>query len=378
MESLDGGAAKARTSTRDLQVVQRKLTAWFERTLPPGSQPRLSPLRQPAKAGMSSETLLFDMTWLENGVVREGSFVGRLPPPTDACPLFPSYDFDLQVSVMRLVGARSGVPVPAVPWQERDPTAIGVPFFVMERSGGEVVPDNPPYIFGGWLRDANDAQLDRIERELLAVIAGVHGIVATPAETTFLQRHAPGDTPMRRHLAHERAYYDWGRNGLHVPLVEHLFDWLEDHWPAREGEAVVSWGDARPANVLWRDWQAVAVLDWEEATMAPRELDVGYTIFFHQYFRSFGRAMSGVDAMVGFLRRDNVVATYEKLTAARLHDVDWYITYGLLRQSLVEIRISQRRILFGELAAPVDTNDFIYTRPLIERVLAGDRDIWAL
>ena len=366
-----------RTSTRDRGELHRRLTAWFESTLPPGSRPVLSSLGQPAKAGMSSETLLFDMTWLQNGAERCGSFVGRLPPPADACPLFPTYDFDLQVAVMRLVAERSRVPVPAVPWQERDAGAIGVPFFVMTRADGEVVPDNPPYIFGGWLRDADDARLARIEREFVSVLAGVHGIDAVPSETEFLQRHAPGDTPLRRHFAHERAYYEWGRNGLSVPLVEQLFDWLESRWPAGEGKAVVSWGDARPANILWQDCKAAAVLDWEEATMAPRELDVGYAIFFHQYFRSFGRAMTGVDAMSSFLRRDNVVAAYEKLAGARLHGVDWYVTYGLLRQSLVEIRISQRRILFGEMERPGDANDYIYTRHLIERVLGGDREIWA-
>ena len=369
--------ARVRTSTRDLEEIHRRLTAWFETALPSGSRPSLSAFSKPAKAGMSSETLLFDMTWIEDGAERRGRFVGRLPPPADACPLFPAYDFDLQVSVMRLVGARSGVPVPAVPWQERDSSVLGVPFFVMRRIEGDVVPDNPPYIFGGWLREAGPHQYSRIEHELLSVIAGVHGVEAAPEETAFLQRRAPGATPMRRHFAHERAYYEWGRQGLRFPLVERLFGWLESHWPGREGPAVVSWGDARPANILWRDWKAVAVLDWEEATLAPRELDVGYTIFFHQYFRSFGRAMTGVDAMTDFLRRDDVVATYEKLTGARLSDIDWYITYGLLRQSLVEVRISQRRILFGEMAAPADTDDYIYARPLIERVLAGDRDVWA-
>ncbi len=326
---------------------------------------------------MSSETLLFDMTWLENGVECSGGFVARMPPPADACPLFPAYDLDLQASVMRLASARSQVPVPVVVWQERDAAAIGVPFFVMTRIDGQVVPDNPPYIFGGWLRDADDVQLATMERELLAIIAAVHGIDATPQETAILHRHAPGDTSLRRHFAHERAYYEWGRNGMNFPLVEQLFDWLQARWPVHEGPPVISWGDARPANVLWRNWEAVGVLEWEEATMAPRELDVGYTIFFHQYFRSFGRAATGVDAMSGFLRRDRVVAAYERLTGTRLHDVDWYITYGLLRQSLVEIRISQRRILFGEMERPGETNEYLYTRPLIERVLAGERDVWA-
>jgi hypothetical protein len=38
---------------------------------------------------MSSETLLFDLSWQENGSERTGRFVGRLPPPADTFPLFP-------------------------------------------------------------------------------------------------------------------------------------------------------------------------------------------------------------------------------------------------------------------------------------------------
>ena len=125
---------------------------------------------------MSSETLLFDMRWRANGAERSGRFVARLPPPADAFPLFPRYDFDMQVGVMRLVGSRSDIAVPRVPWQERGSEALGAPFFVMEHIDGEMVPDNPPYVFGGWLAGATAAQQDTVQQELLRVLAGVHGI----------------------------------------------------------------------------------------------------------------------------------------------------------------------------------------------------------
>ena len=366
-----------RTSNRDPVELHARLGAWFGRTLGPGSNPRLSPLTSPGKAGMSSETLLFDMRWNENGAARNGRFVARLPPPADAFPLFPRYDFDMQTRVMRLVGSRSAVAVPKVPWQERDSEALGVPFFVMERIDGEMVPDNPPYVFGGWLAGAPAAQQDQVEQELLCVMAGIHGIEASAEETAFLQIAHDGVTPLRRHFARERALYEWGRNGMRFAPVERLFDWLEAHWPSHEGAAVVNWGDARPANVLWRDFRAVGVLDWELAMLGPREMDVGYLIFFHRYFRHVAKLMAGIDAMPGFLRRDEVVAAYERRTGARLHDIDWYISYGLLQQAVVEIRLSQRRILFGEMERPACTDEYIYSRRLIGQVVSGDRDVWA-
>ena len=365
-----------RTSTRDPAELHSLLSAWFERTLSAQSRPRLSALSSPGKAGMSSETLLFDMQWNEQGQERSGSFVARLPPPADAFPLFPRYDFDLQVNVMRLVSSHTNVPVPGVPWQERSSEALGVPFFVMERIDGAMVPDSPPYVFGGWLADASPAQQRQVQDEMLRAIAGIHGIRADAGEIAFLNIDQPGETALRRHFARERALYEWGRGELRFPLVERLFDWLETHWPAQEGEPVVSWGDARPANALWRDTHIVAVLDWELAMLGPREMDVGYLIFFHQYFRHIAKVIAGIDAMPDFLRRDTVVARYEALTGVQLGDIDWYINYGLLQQSVIDIRVTQRRILFGELERPQHSDEYLYGRHLVERVLAGDRGIW--
>lgn len=366
-----------RTSTRDPQELHSRLTAWFETVLGCDSHPRLSPFSSPGKAGMSSETLLFDMSWNEDGRERSGRFVARLPPPDDAFPLFPRYDFDLQVNVMRLVGSRSAVPVPGVPWQERSAEAIGVPFFVMERIDGDMVPDTPPYVFGGWLAEASAANQQLAEQELIAAVAGIHAIQASAAETAFLEIDQPGSTPLRRHFARERALYEWGHNGMRFELVERLFDWLEARWPAREGPAVLSWGDARPANALWRDFRIVGVLDWELAMLGPREMDVGYLIFFHQYFRHIARLVAGMDAMPDFLRRDAVVAAYEARTGTRLHDIDWYITYGLLQQSVIDIRVTQRRILFGETERPQNNDEYLFGRRLIEELLDGDQYIWS-
>ena len=110
-----------RTSNRDPVELHARLGAWFARTLGPGSNPRLSPLTSPGKAGMSSETLLFELHWNERGSERSGRFVARLPPPADAFPLFPRYDFDLQVEAMRLVGRHHEAPVPRRPGPGRPP-----------------------------------------------------------------------------------------------------------------------------------------------------------------------------------------------------------------------------------------------------------------
>ena len=52
-----------------------------------------------------------------------------------------------------------------------------------------------------------------------------------------------------------------GADGRHSALVERLGGWLEAHWPRHEGPALLSWGDSRYGNLMYRDFEPVAVLD---------------------------------------------------------------------------------------------------------------------
>jgi aminoglycoside phosphotransferase (APT) family kinase protein len=82
---------------------------------------------------------------------------------------------------------------------------------------------------------------------------------------------------LRQHVDAQRAYYRWALadDGVRIPLIERTFEWLEQHWPAEPGPNVLSWGDARIGNVMYQDFEPVAVFDWEMAALGPRELDLG-------------------------------------------------------------------------------------------------------
>ncbi len=370
---------QAKTSTRDLGEIRQRLTAWMTKTLGPAAEPRISDLRNPAGSGMSSETLLFDMTWKENGVERSGAFAGRMPPASDAYPVFPKYDLELQANVMRLVGKHSAVKVPKVVWSESSPEPLGMPFFIMERVEGMSVADNPPYLFSGWLREARPEDQAKIQQQLIATVAELHAIKTSDADIAFLHSEFPGETPMRRLLAQNKAYYDWAREDLRVPLIEQLMAWLEDNWPENEGKGdhVISWGDARPGNMLWKNFEVQAVLDWEMATFGPRELDVAWIIYLHKYFQAIAVANGFPTApMPDFLRRDDVVSAYEKLTGYKVRDINWYLAFSLLRLTIPEIRFAKRAIHFGERVADSDPHNYLRNRPLIQGILQG-QDVWA-
>ena len=333
-------------SSRDREELRVRLESWLAGRLPVGADPKVPELRPTSATGMSSETLLFEATWDDRPPRR---LVARLAPHPADVPVFPSYRMDNQFEAIRLVGEHSDVPVPTVLWYEGDPSVLGTTFFVMERVDGEVPPDIMPYPFGGnWLFDAAPDRQRRLQDATLEVLGRLHAI-PRPAETFgFLAFDEPGDTPLQRHVAHARAWYDYAaRDGQRSPLVERGFAWLDDRWPADEGAAVLSWGDSRIGNVMYRDFRPVAVLDWEMAGLGPREIDLGWMIYSHQCFQAMATGY-GLPGMPDFFRPEDMAAHYEAVTGYQVRDLDWYIAYAAVQWGIVGLITGLRSVHFGE------------------------------
>jgi aminoglycoside phosphotransferase (APT) family kinase protein len=131
---------------------------------------------------------------------------------------------------------------------------------------------------------------------------------------------------------------------------------------------VLCWGDARIGNVLYQDVVPVGVLDWEMATLGPRELDISWLIFAHRVFESIAGALE-LPGMPDFLREDDVTAEYERRTGARLGDLTWYHVHNSVQWSIVFMRTGARQIHFGEIERPDDVESLMHNRPLMERLL---------
>ena len=247
-------------STRDLERLGHDLTGWLASTLPEGADPRVAELSSPDNTGMSSETLLFDVEATVDGERSIHHYVARLEPQDQDHPVFPEYDLELQFRCLRLVGAHTDVPVPRAVWFEPDPGPLGSPFFVMDRVDGVAPSDNPPYVFGGWLLDAAPDDRRRLQDGLVSVLARLHALDLDTVDAGFLDRPHLGATPLDQHLAGQRDYYDWAREGRDFAVIDRAFAWLEANRPEDEGPPVLSWGDARIGNVLWEDFDREAIM----------------------------------------------------------------------------------------------------------------------
>ena len=163
---------RPQTSTRDYDVLREQLEAWLQKLLP-GST--ISELVVPSSNGMSSETVLFDLSVPGEDSPRR--LVARIAPDPDADPVFARYDMELQFKTMQMVVEHTDVPVPKVHWLETGSRALGAPFFVMERIDGIVPPDVMPYTFGdNWFFDATVAEQEFLERRAIEVLAALHEI----------------------------------------------------------------------------------------------------------------------------------------------------------------------------------------------------------
>jgi aminoglycoside phosphotransferase (APT) family kinase protein len=353
-------------SSRSPEVVRERLGEWLRGRRPDA---HITDLQGTSANGMSSDTLLFDATWREAGAADpvEHHLVARLAPDPDDVPVFPSYDLTRQFELIRAVAIQTTVPVPRVYWDEPSAGPVGAPFFVMGRVDGVVPPDVLPYNFGdNWLFEAAPEQQRSLQDATVDLLAELHEM-PMPA---FLDFDVPGDTALRRHIAHTRAWYDFVALDVgSSALVEQGFRWLDAHWPV-ESATVVSWGDARIGNVLYRDFVPVAVLDWEMAGVGPRELDLAWLIHAHRGFEDLATLL-GLPGMPGFLRRDDVVARYFAASGYEPRDLDFYEVYAAVQWAIVFLRTGTRQVRFGEREMPADPDELLYNREPLQRMLAG-------
>lgn len=360
-EAGSAEVARPSESRRDPVWLRERLDSWIKQHEGPAAT--VTSVTVPESNGMSSETLLAHAHWAGE----DHEIVVRVAPQAASDPVFPSYDLDGQFRLIDYVRTHCDIPVPTLWWSEPGSDALGAPFFVMDRVDGEVPPDVMPYNFGSWVSEATSEQRAQMMRESVRILAQVH---STPVPADLVSQPDQHETALAAHLRRLREFYDWaveGRTGS--PLIGRAFAWAEDNLPDTD-EAVLTWGDARIGNIMYRDFTPVAVLDWEMATVGPRELDIAWMIFLHRFFQDLA-AMAGLEGLPDFLRREDVATEYLQQTGHRPTDLDFYTTYAALIHAVIMFRIQCRAIHFGQAQEPANPDEMILHRPTLEAMLDG-------
>lgn len=361
-------------SSRDLSTLPGVMSRWLSTVLPGAAVPEITVESGVDANGMSSETIILTGRWSADGQPQAQKWVARVAPTTEDVPVFSSYRMDHQFDVIRLVQEKTDVPVPQVRWLENSGDVLGTPFFLMDYVDGRVPPDVMPYTFGGnWFADSPAEQRRELQDATVGVIGKLHSIPEPEKVFGFLDDGSDRNA-LRRNLNWLQDWYqfavpDIGRSSL----VERALDWLEANWPADAAgnDPVLIWGDSRVGNVLYSGYQPVAVLDWEMATLGPREMDAAWMIFAHNVFQELA-GLAGLPGLPDFMREEDVKTTYAALTGVELGDLHWFYVYSGVIWACVFMRTSARRVRFGEIEQPEDVESLFYHGALLKRLIGDD------
>lgn len=329
---------------RDLSATRSALEGWLAERLPEARELRISDLVGPGSTGFSNDTLMFDLEWRAGNLLRRESLVVRIKPT--GYRVFPEYDLARQFRIQSLLGA-TDVPVARMYWEEHGDAVLGAPFYVMQRVEGRIPTDNPPYHVGGWVSEISPQERAALWWSGLEVLTRIHGLDWKAMDLVFLARREPGETPLDRELVYYERYLDWAwaaERGEH-PVCGPALAWLRAERPVHPEPTVLSWGDARIGNMIFRDSRCVAVLDWEMATLGSPEMDLGWWLFLDHHHS----AGLGAPRLPGFPDRAATVARYEQRTGHRCRNLDYYERLAAFKFSVIMIRLAQQMMEYGVL-----------------------------
>jgi aminoglycoside phosphotransferase (APT) family kinase protein len=336
---------------RDPEVVAKTLSRWLRTRIEKGADPLIWTVQAPASNGFSNETILCRATWDDGS--GEGPtdrrLVVRVAPTRHL--LFLDAEFSTQYRVMEaMTRGMTGVPLPGLGWYEEDPSWLGVPFFTMDHVEGLVPPDNLPYTMEGWVLEASPEEQARLWWTGLEAMARVHTADWRALGLDWLADPERGRPGLEQQLAYYREFLDWTARGRPQPVVEAAWEWLVANQPAEDGPVVLCWGDSRIGNVIWRDFEPAAVLDWEMATLGQPELDLGWWLYFD---RQFSEGLS-VPRPSGFPSHEETVDRYAELMGRPMQDLEYYQVFSGFRFAVILCRLFDLMVSSGQL--PEDTD----------------------
>ncbi|WP_194818242.1 phosphotransferase family protein [Nocardia sp. XZ_19_385] len=292
-----------------------------------------------AEQGFATETYLFDAVDPAGGTT---GLVFRRPPEVS---LFPDYDLRRQYLVMKRLAA-TDLPVPAVRWIDTGPTALGSPYFVMDRiDGGSTPSDVPTYHEAGMYFDATPEQRTKIWWGCIDTMARVHRLDPAALRLDFLRMDHLGTDLIEQAI----NYLDWTvhwASATPAPTIQRALRWLREHRYQPE-RTTLCWGDSRLSNILYRtDFEVLAVLDWETARLGDPESDLAWLLFTDWLCSEFqGRAK-----LPGTPSRDEAIAYYERSTGRPVRNLLFNEILSAILLSVPLLRMSSH-LGMGDLSA---------------------------
>jgi aminoglycoside phosphotransferase (APT) family kinase protein len=340
--------------------VRQRLEDWLAKArtdLPSG---KLSALRYPAGTGNSAETSFAEFTYVADGIAQSKTYVFRRQ--LDQSDLFLNADLRLPYNMMRALSHYPLIPAAVTVGIEPDGSVIGSPFLVMEGVDGRVVNQVPNYNLEGWVADLSPGDRRTLWFNAIKTLAQLHKI-DWHEHFQFLDDPKRGLAGLDQYLDWVKDWYVWARADRPMPVTDAALKYLLERKPKRT-EVSVLWGDAAPANTMFKtDLSVAAMLDFEMAALGPGEVDLAWWLGGEEHFSS----LVGIPRLEGLPTRAETIALYESERGRSVENMDYYFMLAYFRMATVIIRFIDRLIQNGKM--PTDT-DAVTNNPTT-RLLAG-------
>ncbi len=315
------------------------LASWIVPRLGLGEAAHISGFAPP-RSGYSAETTIFTLADGDDEsryVVRRETPEPSVYPQQGEC----SVEVELQYRVMHAVAEHGDVPIAPLVGFEPDSTLLGGAFFVMGCVDGEVPVEDPPYTREGFYADATPEQRTTMTMNGVDTMASVHAIDWRAAGLDWLA--PPGAVlSAERQLDIWEAYTRAELRERVLPVFERGLGLLRGRIPAPT-EPVLNWGDPRPGNIIWQDFEPICVTDFEAACLAPAEVDLGWWLMFDHW----SHETMGVDHLPGAPSREDQLARYESQIGRPVVDIAWYEIFAAVRYCGIVARIMNRWVERG-------------------------------
>lgn len=221
--------------------------------------------------------------------------------------------------------AGTAVPVPATLLLCTDPDVLGAPFYLMEKVDGTI------YRTGAQTATLAAPERHRLARTLVDTLAELHrvdpaavGLADFGRPDGFLARQVHR---WRRQLAASRS--------RDLPGVDALAGQLAASVPDSPAPAVVH-GDYRLDNLLVRDGEITAVLDWEMSTLGDPLTDLGLLlVYWDRLPDGENPVVTGVGPGHGFPDGDTLIGWYAAGTGADVSGLDWYVALACFKLAVI-------------------------------------------
>lgn len=294
-------------------------------------------------SGFSNETFVFDV----KGKNVSESLVLRLRPT--GYQVFPDYDLKMQASIMKLLRLK-GLPTPEIIFENYNDDILGSEFYVMRCIDGEAPSDNPPHHMDpeGMMGKGTPEQRYSVWSGWVNNLSSFHSLDLSTEEVLSCGFKNTDDS-LGTELDYYKEFLNWGMDGEKHPVCSNAHDWLVANKPELQ-KISMCWGDSRIGNVLYKDYKASALLDWEMACMGDPLMDLAWG-FAVDECNSLGL---GVPRLDGSMSQSEGIEIWENKTGLSAENINYFRVLALFKFSVIMVRVA-KRLIFNKIM-PLDSD----------------------